>query len=123
VPSDRALSRRAACGGAETPPQQQEPTEASRTEAGQQVADSVIVACSLLTQAEIETVVGRSVLAPRKEDVANLSTCSFGDPSAPLVEGRAISQVVSMSVFAGTSGYYGGPEAGSIAQKALSKLP
>jgi len=43
--------------------------------------------------------------------VANLSTCSFGDPSAPLVGGRSISQIASMSVFAGTSGYYAGPVA------------
>jgi len=78
-----------------------------------QAAEAPVDACALLTQAEVETATGRSVLAPQGEQVANLSTCAFGDPGAPVLDGRATSQTVSLSVFVGRAGDY---YAGAVAQ-------
>lgn len=115
----------AACGGGERPAQQgskpatsetkatqtQPTTGAKVTKASQQGADGLIDACSLLTQAEVEAAVGRPVLAPRKEEAANLSTCSYGDPTLPLVAGRPL-PVLTIGVFVGSDAqYYAGAAA------------
>lgn len=69
-------------------------------------------ACSLLTRADVEAIAGKTVLDGRKEEVANLVTCSFGDPSAPQVGGRSLGQVLTLSVMTGQEGtYYAGPVA------------
>lgn len=69
-------------------------------------------ACSLLTKAEVETLVGKPVREPRKEVVANLVTCSFGDPASPMVGDRPLSKLLSLDVFTGQEGaYYAGAAA------------
>jgi hypothetical protein len=69
-------------------------------------------ACSLLTKAEVEALVGRPALEPAKEQMANLVTCAFGDPEAPKIAGRPASQVLTLSVFTGEEGaYHAGPAA------------
>ena len=51
--------------------------------------------CSLLTKAEVEAAIGTSVLEPQREDIANLVTCSYNDPEAPIF------RIVSVSVLIG----------------------
>lgn len=70
-------------------------------------------ACSLLTRADVEAIAGKTVLDGRKEEVANLVSCSFGDPSAPQVGGRSLGQVLTLSVMTGQEGTY---YAGAVAQ-------
>jgi len=65
-----------------------------------QSAAGVIDACSLLAKAEVEAAVGHPVLAPRREQVLNTSTCFYGDPQAP-PEKLEPSPIVSVSVFVG----------------------
>jgi hypothetical protein len=69
-------------------------------------------ACTLLTKSDVESIAGKAVLDGRKEELGPLVSCGFGDPAAPQVEGRAISQVLSVSVMTGEDGaYYAGPVA------------
>jgi hypothetical protein len=60
------------------------------------VADA-IDACALVTKAEIESAVSATVLDGAPEQMANLATCSYKDPDAP------ISTVAGLSVFAAAS--------------------
>jgi len=77
-----------------------------------QPAGGLLDACSLLTKAEVEAGVGRPVLAPQKEEAANLVICNYGDPTAPTLQGRPLSQVLSISVFVGSDAqYYAGAAA------------
>jgi hypothetical protein len=69
-------------------------------------------ACSLVTKAEVEALVGRPAMEPAKEQTANLVTCAFGDPESPKIGGRPITQVLTLAVFTGEEGaYYAGPVA------------
>lgn len=69
-------------------------------------------ACALLSKADVESVAGKSVLDGVKEQAGPLVTCSFGDPTAPKVGGRSISDVLSLAVMTGQEGaYYKGPNA------------
>ena len=69
-------------------------------------------ACTLLTKHDVEAIVGKPVLDGLKEEVGPLVSCSFGDPSAPQVAGRPISQRLTLSVMTGQEGaYYAGPAA------------
>ena len=69
-------------------------------------------ACTLLTRAEVEGILGRPALAGVKEQAANLVTCSFGDPDAPKIGGRPAAQVLAVAIFTGEEGAYaGGPVA------------
>ncbi len=69
-------------------------------------------ACTLLTKLDVEAIVGKPALDGLKEEVGPLVTCSFGDPSAPQVGGRPISQRLTLSVMTGQEGaYYAGPVA------------
>jgi hypothetical protein len=70
-------------------------------------------ACALLTRSDVESLAGKKVLDGRKEEVAELVTCSFGDPEAPQIAGRALSQVLTLSVMTGRDGSY---YAGAVAQ-------
>lgn len=70
-------------------------------------------ACTILTKAEVEGLVGRPALAGVKEQAANLVTCSYGDPDAPKIGGRPASQVLTLAVFTGQEGAYA---AGPVAQ-------
>ena len=60
-------------------------------------------ACTLLSKAEVEGVVGRRVLAGRQEDSAELSTCDYGNPAAPLAAGRPTDYLFQLGVFNGGS--------------------
>jgi hypothetical protein len=54
-------------------------------------------ACTLLTKAEVEAIVGRPVLEPVSQRIAELSTCGYPDPTAPA--GGVIPRVASVAVF------------------------
>jgi hypothetical protein len=70
-------------------------------------------ACSLLTKAEVEALVGTPAMEPTKEQAANLVTCAFGDPESPRVGDRPLTQVLTLAVFtAEEAAYY----AGAVAQ-------
>jgi hypothetical protein len=69
-------------------------------------------ACTLLTRADVEGMAGKKVLDGRKEELGELVICSFDDPEAPQVGGRALSQILTVSVMTGREGsYYAGPAA------------
>lgn len=55
-------------------------------------ADS-IRACDLLSKSEVEKLVGRPVFDPKDEHLANMYTCTYGDPEYP-----DVSVMVSISV-------------------------
>lgn len=94
-------------------------TESAATAPSGNVAESTpkapfvpVDACSLLTKEDVESLAGTTVLEPQKEELANLITCSFGDPESPKMAGRALSQILTLAVFTGEEGaYYAGPEA------------
>lgn len=91
-----------------------QPDQAARPAgASGQPAGGLLDPCSLLTKAEVEAGVGRPVLAPQKEEAANLVICSYGDPTAPVLQGRPLSQILSISVFVGSDAQY---HAGAVAQ-------
>jgi hypothetical protein len=69
-------------------------------------------ACTLLTKAEVEALAGKPVMDGRKEEAGPLVACIFGDPTAPKVGGRPVSQVLTLSVMTGQEGaYYAGATA------------
>lgn len=69
-------------------------------------------ACSLLTKPEVEALVGRPAAEPAKEQMANLVTCTFGDPESPKIGVRPLVRVLTLTVFTGQEGaYYAGPVA------------
>ena len=53
--------------------------------------------CALVTRAEVEAAVGATVLDPKPERLANLASCSFHDPAAPIFS------LASVNVFAAAS--------------------
>ena len=59
----------------------------------QSSVDSIDV-CSLLSKNEVEQIAGKPVLDPESEQLANLFTCTYGDPEYP-----DVSIIVSISVF------------------------
>jgi hypothetical protein len=73
-------------------------------------AVEVADACSLLTQEEVESAGGRKALAPRGELMAELSSCSWGDPESPKMGDRPLLDVVELTAFSGSHAYYGGPD-------------
>ncbi|MBI5284530.1 MAG: DUF3558 family protein [Chloroflexi bacterium] len=82
-------------GGEKTQPAA---TKAASTAASQPTAaasSSTLDACTLVTKAQIESAVGATVLDPKPEQVANLSSCSFDDPTSPIFS------VVTVSVLTG----------------------
>lgn len=60
-------------------------------------AGAEIDPCALVTKAEIEAAVGTAVLDPKSERLANLASCSFHDPAAPIFS------LASVTVFAAAS--------------------
>lgn len=109
-----------ACGGGDksapqgTAPAAAKPeaAQAQPAAAGVKVENIQVAPCALLTQAEVEAAVGRSVAAPFEERMANLAICSYGDPGAPLINGRPFSKIVSLSIFTGSDAkYYAGAAA------------
>lgn len=100
------------CGSSESSPSANAP--ATPAPAAQKPAAAAptppVDACALLTKVDVEGVAGKSVLAGRKEEAGPLTTCAFGDPTAPQVAGRPISQVLTLAVMTGEPGaYYKGP--------------
>jgi hypothetical protein len=64
-------------------------------------------ACSLLTQSEAGALTGKTVLPPKKEEAANLVTCTFGDPTAAkLPDGTVVSYILKLSLLTGEEGAY-----------------
>lgn len=104
----------AACGSSEPAPAAgtTPPTPPTR---GSEAAPPQVKACSLFTKAEIETATGRTVRDPVEETVANLSSCTFGDPGSPVVAGRSMTRTVDLSVVSGDNGYFEGPVAQTTA--------
>jgi len=68
-------------------------TDATINSQKQNPADSIDV-CSLLSKSEVEQVAGKPVLEPESEQMANLFTCTYGDPEYP-----GVTIVVGLSVF------------------------
>jgi hypothetical protein len=101
------------CGGAEKAQPAADAAPAPAAKASPKAPFTPVDACSLLTRPEVEALVGRPVMEPRKEQAANLVTCSYGDPAAPKVGDRPLSQVLTLSVFTGEEGAY---HAGPVAQ-------
>lgn len=68
-------------------------------------------ACTLLTQADVESLTGKKTLPAAKDEMPSLVTCRFDDPEAPkLPDGRAVSQILTLTVFTAQEGtYVGGP--------------
>lgn len=95
--------------------QPQAKTQAGPTAAAkntQNNPDVEVDACKLLARDEIESAVGASVLEPLSGRLAELSTCSYGDPEAPLLNGRPVFSTVALSVFTGSdSAFVGGAAA------------
>jgi hypothetical protein len=84
-------------------------TGSAQSPSSSKVEVAQVNACSLLSKAEIDSLTGRASLEPREERIAELSTCSFGDPQAPKIGDRPVTNVVELGVFSGGSGYYAGP--------------
>jgi hypothetical protein len=104
----------AACGGTNAPPKSDSAGQATpkpASQAAQKQAVPQVTACSLLKKNEVDAAVGRAVLEPIEEKAAQLSTCDFGDPEAPMVAGRAVNRIAGVSVFSGGNTYYAGPVA------------
>lgn len=114
-----ASSLLAACGPAtdtEKPAAAQSAPASSAPPAAAAPAQAPFVpvdACTLLTKADVEGLAGKPVMDARKEELGPLVTCSFDDPTAPKMAGRALSQVLTLSVMTGQEGAY---YAGAIAQ-------
>lgn len=64
-------------------------------------AEKGIDACALLTQAEIQALIGRSAMKGQKSDVAELSSCTYGNPQAPVLNGQPTDVLVKIAVFNG----------------------
>jgi hypothetical protein len=98
----------AGCG--ESPNQASAPSKAGAQPPSSAKVEVVQVnACSLLSKAEIDTITGRASLEPYEERSAELSTCSYGDPEAPKIGDRPLTNVVQLGVFSGGNSYYAGP--------------
>jgi hypothetical protein len=77
------------CSSSSAPAQTKKAAQAAPVAKGKSAVSAARVdACTLLSKAEVEGVVGRRVLAGRKEDSAEISTCDYGNPAAPLAAGR-----------------------------------
>lgn len=114
-----AMCSLVSCGGAGQAPVRETASQTASPQAAQAPpgapAASVTVqaakACALLTKADVETAAGLPVLDPIEQTMAELSTCTFGDPDAPKVAGRPLSNVASLAVFSGGTAYFAGPVA------------
>jgi hypothetical protein len=101
------------CGGGGSQAAAARPSAPPATPAATKESFTPLDACSLLTKAEVEALVGKTVVEPRKEVAGNLGICSFGDPASPMVGDRRLSNLLSIDVFTGMeAGYY----AGAVAQ-------
>lgn len=58
-------------------------------------------ACALLSRADVEAATAQSVREPERDSAANLYTCTYGDATKPLLNGKSLDAVVSVGVFVG----------------------
>jgi hypothetical protein len=92
--------------------QTQSASESDPSKAGQQNADGLIDACSLLTKEEVEEATGRKVLTPLLEKAANLATCYYGNRESPILNNRPLDSIIKVGLTVGIEGqYYAGPVA------------
>jgi hypothetical protein len=68
---------------------------------GKAAEKSRIDACAVLTQAELQGLIGRSAMKGQKSDVAELSSCTFGNPQAPVLNGQPTDVLAKVVVFNG----------------------
>ena len=98
-----ALLLLSACGGGGTtstgektqPPAKNATAATTRTSSTP--AGAEIDPCALVTKAEIEVAVGTAVLDPKLERLANLASCSFNDPAAPIITAVSVNVFVAAS--------------------------
>jgi hypothetical protein len=64
-------------------------------------AEKRVDACAVLTQAEIQALIARSAMKGQKSDVAELSSCTYGNPQAPVLNGMPTDVLVKIDVFHG----------------------
>ncbi len=99
------------CGSGES--RKEKPAASASPAAAPEAALTPVDACSLLAKTEVEAIVGKSVMEASKEQAGNLATCSYGDPAAPKIGDRPMTQVLTLSLFTGEGGSY---YAGAVAQ-------
>jgi hypothetical protein len=58
----------------------------------------IVDTCGLFTQAEVEALLRRPVLAGQKDHVATLTTCSYGNPATPVLNGKPTDVLLLLSV-------------------------
>jgi hypothetical protein len=87
-----------ACGGEQggAPPPAAPPAASEPA----QPAETALDACALIPKAEVEAVAGRPVLDGQSENIANLSTCGWADPTAPAA--GVIPRVAQLAVLTGS---------------------
>jgi hypothetical protein len=71
------------------------------TNAGTPTAPKRVDACALFSKTEIQALIGRTPMDGRKNDVAELSSCAYGNPRAPLVNGQPTDVLLTIAVFNG----------------------
>lgn len=90
----------AACGGAGSSTTAQ-PGAASAPAASTPQSTAApapaVNACALVTKAEVDAAVGRSLLDPKTTNSAGMSSCEFADPKLP------IAKIVTLTVVVGTN--------------------
>jgi len=59
---------------------------------------AIVDTCGLFTQAEVEAMLRRPVLAGEKDQAATLTTCSYGNPATPVVNGKPTDVLLVLSV-------------------------
>jgi hypothetical protein len=67
-----------------TPPAAAATEPAAESPTSDAPASVELDACELVTQDEVETAIGTAVVAGEPEQAANLYTCSYSDPEAPI---------------------------------------
>lgn len=58
----------------------------------------IVDTCGLFTQAEVEAMLRRPVLAGQKDQIATLTTCSYGNPTTPVLNGKPTDVLLLLSV-------------------------
>jgi hypothetical protein len=59
---------------------------------------AIVDTCGLFTQAEVEAMLRRRVLAGQKDQAATLATCSYGNPATPVLNGKPTDVLLLLSV-------------------------
>ena len=59
---------------------------------------AIVRTCGLFTQVEVEAMLRRPVLAGEKDQAATLTTCSYGNPATPVLNGKPTDVLLLLSV-------------------------